>query len=195
MAIDRAATIIGPPTAHSRSDSVEVDLSIVLDDIRKPPQIPNITGLEAPAADDLEGVFAQLREEVTRRTPLGSADDDLKRGMALADVGQYDEAIPALQSASKAPWLRFASASRLGRVFRERGMMPQAVEWLERAAEAPPPTPDEGYQLQYELAEALESTGETARALAICIELQAEAGDYRDIAARVDRLARVQARG
>jgi hypothetical protein len=74
-------------------------------------------------------------------------------------------------------------------------MLPQALEWLERAAEAPAPTPDEGYQLLYELAEALEDSGETARALAICIELQAEAGDYRDVAARVDRLAKVQARG
>ena len=34
-----------------------------------------------------------------------------------------------------------------------------------------------------------------ARALAICLELQAEAGDYRDVAARIDRLAKVQARG
>lgn len=91
--------------------------------------------------------------------------------------------------------LGFASASILGRVFCERGMMPQAVEWLERAAEAPPPTPDEGNRLLYELAEALESTGEVAGALAICIELQAEAGDCRDVAARVDRLAKVQARG
>ena len=44
----------------------------------------------------------------------------------------------------------------------------------------------------YELSEALEATGEVARALAICIELQAEAGNYRDVAARVSRLAKVQ---
>jgi hypothetical protein len=80
-------------------------------------------------------------------------------------------------------------------MFRQRAMLREAVEWLERAAEAPPPTPDQGYQLLYELAEALEATGEMARALAICIELQAEAGDYRDIAARVDRLAKAQSRG
>ena len=37
--------------------------------------------------------------------------------------------------------------------------------------------------------------GEVARALAICLELRAEAGDYQDVAMRVDRLAKVQARG
>jgi hypothetical protein len=80
-------------------------------------------------------------------------------------------------------------------MYRERSMVPQAIEWFERAAQAPAPTADEGYLLMYELAEMLESVDETARALAICLELQADAGDYRDIAARVDRLAKVQTRG
>ena len=200
---------LAAPTAHSRSASVEVNLGIVMDDIRTstapavsppppadaPTPAANIPPRASIAADELDGVFAQLRGEAARRSSQGGLDDELKRGLAMLRDGQVDEAIPVLQAASKAPRLRFAAASILGRVFRERRMMPQAVEWLERAAEAPAPTADEGYQLLYELAEALEATGETARALAICIELQAEAGDYRDVAARVDRLAKEQIRG
>jgi lipopolysaccharide biosynthesis regulator YciM len=106
-----------------------------------------------------------------------------------------EEAVPALQAASRAPRLRFATASLLGRIFRTRGMLPQAIEWFERAAEAPASSPDEGHLLLYELADALESAGETARALAICMELQADAGTYRDVATRIDRLAKVQTRG
>jgi hypothetical protein len=34
-----------------------------------------------------------------------------------------------------------------------------------------------------------------ARALAVCMELQSEAGAYRDVAARIDRLTKVQAGG
>ena len=49
--------------------------------------------------------------------------------------------------------------------------------------------------LMYELADALESVGEVARALAICIELQSHAPEFRDVGARVDRLAKVQTRG
>jgi hypothetical protein len=49
--------------------------------------------------------------------------------------------------------------------------------------------------LLFELAEVLEAEGEIVRALAVCLELQADAGDYRDVATRVDRLAKVQARG
>jgi hypothetical protein len=47
----------------------------------------------------------------------------------------------------------------------------------------------------YELADALESAGEPARALAVWLELQADAGVYRDVAARVDRLANMKAQG
>jgi hypothetical protein len=47
----------------------------------------------------------------------------------------------------------------------------------------------------YELADALEAVGEISRALAICLELRAEAGDYQDVVTRVNRLAKVQARG
>ena len=60
-------------------------------------------------------------------------------------------------------------------------MMPQALEWLERASQAPAPTTDESHQLLFELAEGLEKVGEVARALAVCMELQCEAGSYRDV--------------
>jgi hypothetical protein len=41
----------------------------------------------------------------------------------------------------------------------------------------------------------LEDAGETTRALAVFLELIAEATDYRDVSARVERLTRVQAGG
>jgi tetratricopeptide (TPR) repeat protein len=159
-----------------------------------PPDLPIPASVQT-AASDLAGAFRQPREETGRRPSPAGLDDDLKRGLAMIADGHVDAAIPVLQAASKSPRLRFEAASTLGRLFRTRGLKPQTVEWLERAAEAPAPTADQGHQLLYELAEALEASGDTARALAICIELQAETGNYRDIVARVDRLARVQIRG
>ena len=83
----------------------------------------------------------------------------------------------------------------LGRLYKEHGEITDAIEWLERAAEATVPTQDEGQALLYDLGLALEDAGETARALAVFLELQATAGEYRDVAERVDRLARVQTGG
>jgi tetratricopeptide (TPR) repeat protein len=126
---------------------------------------------------------------------MAAAEQDFKRGMVLFNAGDIDEAIPALQSASQAPRFRFATASVLGRIFRDRGQTAKAIEWLDKASQAPAPTPDEGYLLLYDLADLLESEGEIARALAICLELQSDAGDYRDLAQRIERLAKVQAEG
>ena len=41
----------------------------------------------------------------------------------------------------------------------------------------------------------LEAESETSRALAVFLELQSDAGDYRDVPSRIDRLARVQTGG
>ena len=83
----------------------------------------------------------------------------------------------------------------LASISRQRGQLVQAVEWMERALEAPAPSPDAGHGLLYALGETLESLGEVARALAVFLELQAEVGEYRDLQARIDRLARVQTGG
>jgi tetratricopeptide (TPR) repeat protein len=175
--------------AHARTETVEVDLSIVLADIQKPGP------LAATAADPgLDDVFAQLRDEAARRSALDVAEEQFRQAMALHGAGKIDECILALQAASRAPRLRFATASLLGRIYLERGMKPQAIESFERAAEAPAPSMDEGRRLLYDLADALESVGEAARALAVFMELQAEAGDYRDISERILRLS-AQARG
>lgn len=179
-----------PPRASAKTETVEVDLSIVLDEhVKRPP------AAAAPAAGgDIDAVFDQIRDEASRRSMIDAAEAEYKRGLSLHKAGDIDGAITALQTASKAPTLRFATASLLGRIYQQRGKLQQSLEWLERAAQAPAPTPGEYHQLLYDLADGLESSGEIARALAICLELQADAGSYRDVDARVDRLAKVQAR-
>lgn len=184
------ASVPPPPKFHAKTDSVEVDLSIVLDGIDADRSAPAPVKLA-----DLDNVFDQFRDEAARRSAIDTAEAEYNRALDLKAAGDIDGAIAALQAASRVPKLRFVTASALARLFRERGMMPQALEWMERAVQAPAPTPDEYHQLLYELAEGLEASGEVGRALAICLELQSEAGAYRDVLARVDRLARVQARG
>jgi tetratricopeptide (TPR) repeat protein len=184
-----------PPAARGRSDNVEgveVDLSIVLDDIKKP-----ANGAAPPKeAQDMDSVFAGLRaDSAKKKGPVDSAEDAYRKGVELHAAGQVDECIPALETASRSPRHRFVAASLLGRIYFEGNNVGKAIEWFERAAEAPAPSTDEGQKLLYDLAASLESSGEVARALAIFMELQAEAGSYRDVPARVSRLTKAQARG
>ena len=103
------------------------------------------------------------------------------------------EAIPALEEASCNPPTQFQAAVELGRLYIGMGELQAGVEWLQRAAETAPATPAEGFALLYDMADALDRLGQTARALALLIELDADSGGYRDVRARIEHLARTQA--
>jgi len=187
-----------PSPAPAKAESVEVDLSIVLNEKsnggpQKSNGGPAAAGAPVKIAE-LDRVFEQFRDEASRRPGNGNAESEYARGVALQESGDLDGAISALEAVSRTPKLRFTVAARLGRIFKQRGMTVQSLEWMERAAQAPATNPDEYHQLLFELAEALESNGEVGRALAICLELQSDAGAYRDVNTRIDRLAKVQAR-
>jgi tetratricopeptide (TPR) repeat protein len=184
-----------PPTAHAASDDVEVDLSIVLDDIKQP--APGLAPPPAPEpSEDLENIFGNMRErDQMRRSGLDDAEKEYKRGLALRKAGDIDGCIVALQKASRAPKLRFATSWLIARLYRDRDMMPETLEWLDHASQAPASNTEDAHQVLYELAEALEKTGEVARALAVCMELESDAAGYRDVAERIDRLTKVQTEG
>jgi tetratricopeptide (TPR) repeat protein len=167
----------------TRLDMADMDLGRPINDVAAP--------ITAP---DLDGVFEQLRDEVTMRSAIDAAGADYQRALVLQRAGDMDECVPLLLSAAREPSVRFAAASLLGRIFKEGGLISDSIEWFEQAAEASAPEPSAAHEVLYELADALESAGEPARALAVWLELQADAGVYRDAAARVDRLAK-KARG
>jgi tetratricopeptide (TPR) repeat protein len=174
-----------PAAAGGPGETVEVDLSIVLDDIK-----PNAPAPEPPPVAQEAELPGKSREQGGKRTGLDDAEKEYKRALALRSAGDIDGCIKALETASRAPKLRFSCAWLIARLYRDRQMVGPTIEWLGRATQTPPPTRGDGHQVLYELAEALESIGENARALAICLELQAEAGDYRDVQERIDRLAK-----
>ena len=167
-------------------EAIEVDLSDVL----------GATGEPHPPAppQDLENVFDDMRSKASRESQLSDAQAQYAAAIEHASNGRLDQAIAAFEASARVPLMRFQAGTRLGRIHIARGDLAKGVEWLERAAQAPAPTPEDGHALMYELAEALEHVNEHARALAVLLELSADAGAYRDIHARIDRLSKAQAR-
>jgi tetratricopeptide (TPR) repeat protein len=170
--------------ADDAADGEEVDLSGALDE-----------GAKAPPAKSLDQVFRQFRDEVGRQSSEDAAAEQYRLALSYRDMGNLDDAVKALESAARSPRQRFDAASMLGRVYSQKGEHTRAVEWMERAAEAPAPTPDAGRALLYDLAEMLERVGEASRALAVFVEIESESGGYRDVARRIERLSKAQARG
>ena len=144
---------------------------------------------------DLDAVFRDFRDEVSRDSEASETEQQFKLGLTYRDMGMVDDAIRELGWAARSPRRRFEASSLVARLHRDRGNVAAAVEWFERAAEAPAPTPDAGRELLFELGQTLEAADETARALAVYLELRSDAGEYRDVNSRIQRLARAQAEG
>jgi tetratricopeptide (TPR) repeat protein len=140
-------------------------------------------------AGSLDEVFREFRDEVQKEQAATNAGQHYKLGLTYFEMGLLDEAARTLELAVRSPGYRFQTASLLGRIARQRGKLHEAIEWFERAAETPASTVDAGRALLYELGQALEDAREWSRALAVYLELQADAGSYRDVAARVERLS------
>ena len=113
----------------------------------------------------------------------------LQRAMDHMQAGRVEEALAGLQEAAVQPRTRARAAAELGRLYDGRGDLHAAVQWFELAADGPATTQDEAYEVLYNLADALARLGEASRALAILIDLDAEAGDYRDVRIRIEQLA------
>ena len=175
-------------SAGSASSGDEIDLTGELGDLDGAGRPEREVGRTR-----LDQAFARIRTDAETDGDFSTQHMTLAR--TYLEIGMVDEAIASLQTAVRSPRQRFEAAAALGRVYERRGEPALAIEWLERAAEAPPPTPDDGRQLLYDLGVLLDGAGETSRALAVFLELQADAGDYRDVPARIDRLARVQTGG
>jgi tetratricopeptide (TPR) repeat protein len=184
------------PKAHAEQESVEVDLSIDLDGIK--PGARPVTSAPGPEPEDapyqendIDSVFTHMRKKASQSSTGDAAEEQMREGVELRSVGKVDSAIRAFEMASRSPRHRFQASAFLGRMYREKDQLKKAIEWFERATQAPAPSPEEGHMLLYELADALEASGEVERALATCMELQADAGDFRDVKARLSRLSKV----
>lgn len=178
------------PAKKKPGGPVDIDLTSALEDLQKTEE-PE----PAPTRRNLEQVFEGLRDKSARTESTSQAEEHLALAHTYLEMGMTDEAADALAAAARSPKYRFEAASSLGRLYLKRSDLAHAIEWLERAAEAPAPGIEQSHELLYDLGISLESAGEVSRALAIFLELQAEAGGYRDVAARAEKLARTQSGG
>jgi tetratricopeptide (TPR) repeat protein len=189
----RPRTPGAPPPKAAKTQDADIDLTEVLADLQGMASPP--ARKPAPPPASLDEAFQDFRSEVSKQAGSHEAREQLTLARTYLEMSMEDEAIAALTAAARAPAHRFEAGSMLGRLFQKRNELTLAAEWLERAAEAPAPTANEGRELLYDLGAVLESLDETAHALAVFLELQADAGEYRDVAARVERLARIQTGG
>jgi tetratricopeptide (TPR) repeat protein len=151
-----------------------------------------LSGLTSSVQDIADSPTDEEIAAAARDQQASAALGRFEQALQYLEQGLVKEAITELEAAATVPLLRFKAAAQLGRIYIDGGDISTGIEWLERAVEAPAPTPDEGYAVLYALAAALETHGESARALAILMELDVDAGGYRDVRERITQLTRAQ---
>jgi tetratricopeptide (TPR) repeat protein len=172
---------------HDARAGFEIDLSDALGDLTRA-DVPS-----APAAgggtEELERVFEDFREEASRQGSSDTAGQQYRLALGYRDAGQVKEAIKAFKQAVRSPRHRFEAAAALARLHRDRGDLQDAIEWFERATQATAPSAAASHDLLYDLAQLLVKAGEGDRALAVFLELQSDAPNFRDVTVQIDRLS------
>ncbi len=168
--------------AGAKAKASDAGVEIDLDALSEPDPPSKPLPLVPPPARDAAGKGA--RDDAPRQSNEEAAEA-YRLAQTYEEMNMPDDAIKALEQAVRSPRQRFDAASKLGRLYLSRKDHAHAIEWLERAAEAPAPTPDAGRALLYDLAKALETVGEHSRALAVFGELESESCGYGDVAGQI----------
>ena len=145
---------------------------------------------------DLSSMFGELKQEL--ENDGAGADEDPEThynlGVAFREMGLLDEAIGELQKVCQFvdrghtfPNLMQAY-TWLAQCFLEKGMPEVAVRWYEKALKLPNLEQETRTALHYELASALESSGNNPAALSNFLEVYSSNIDYRDVAERIKAL-------
>ena len=171
------------------SDAIEIDLGETFGAWNDGAAASDAATPEVPAGlAGLERVFEGFREEAVRHGAHDSASQ-LQQALTLEEAGKTDRAIRLFERAARSPQHRLRAASELARIHRRLGNARESIEWLERAAESSLAGTEESHELLYDLGLLLAEAGETERALAVLLELQADVPDYRDVAQQIARLS------
>ena len=139
----------------------------------------------------LESFFEELRGKVARDQEV-RAREQLDRGVECLADSRFDEAIASFEEAARTPAMRFRASSHLARICLGRDELQAAVDWLERALEAPAPVPEDRVALMYDLADTLARQGEGSRAMALFMEVESELSGYRDVRDRIAQLSQAE---
>jgi tetratricopeptide (TPR) repeat protein len=139
----------------------------------------------------LESFFEELRGKVARDQDA-RAREQLDRGLEFLAESRLAEAIASFEEASRTPALRFEASTHLARISLGRDDLQVAVDWMERALEAPAAVPEDRIAVMYDLADTLARQGEGARAMALFMEIESESSGYRDVPDRIAHLSQAE---
>ena len=186
--------------AHELSNG-DVALRAKANEIKDKAADQYIKDVEAAAADDPNNqeLQDQLKEIQQSRVVerLGECQERVKQnptdpkmrfdlGQALYDAGEYSDAIPHLQQATRNPHIRTKVLLLLGRTFDAKGMNDLAIKQLKDANDELTQMDNTKKEILYELGVIYTKAEQKEEALGCFKQIYEIDYGYRDVAARVE---------
>lgn len=150
-----------------------------------------------PPADlnaELAGLLAELQSPSDGTNFPQNPVTHYNLGVAFREMGLLDEAIGECQKIFKGlrkgtfPPRYLEACTLLADCFREKGMLPIAAKWFERALDMPELDDDTMTAVNYDLAELYQDLGRPQAAMQKYLEVYSQNIDYRDVAERIQAL-------
>ena len=136
----------------------------------------------------LSEVFREFQKGVAEQLSEEDSDTHFNLGIAYKEMGLLSEAIGEFQISSRNTEFFVSACSMIGVCYLEMGMPQQAVDWYRKALTLETLAQDDHLGILYDLASALEMSGEVEEAHSIFNELVGLNPAYRDVQARIQQL-------
>ena len=140
----------------------------------------------------LEEVFREFQRGVAEQLSEDDSDTHFNLGIAYKEMGLLEEAMGEFRVASHDPAFFVEACTMIGVCCHDLGRHDEAAEWYQKALVAPDLSIEARTALRYELASALENTGEIEQAVGLYEEILAHDPSYRDVSARLSSLVQQQ---
>jgi len=138
---------------------------------------------------DLEDVFREFQKGVAEQLSEEDADTHFNLGIAYKEMGLLPEAIREFQIASRSDDFFVEGCSMIGICYSEQGMWEQAASWYSKVLGAPGLSTRSTLALKYDLANALEASGDQGGALEIFQDILSMDPSFRDTRQRLGHLS------
>ena len=181
-----AQSMVDEAPDSGSSDVFDIAASLeALDELDAEPA----TAAEPAATDvDVDAIFEKFKAGVREQISEADSATHYDLGVAYKEMGLVADAIQELELAARDPGRECMCWAMIGVVRMEQGEFGEAVAAYERGLRAADRTPDQTATLLYDLAAALELTGDTGAARARLEELVRLDSGYRDATTRLAAL-------
>jgi tetratricopeptide (TPR) repeat protein len=144
--------------------------------------------VEDAGVPGLEAVFDGIRANASTTRGVDGRQQ-FALGRTYLAAGLVDQAVAAFGRAAHDAGVRGSACLALGELFEEQQDYAHAIEWLERGADAPQISDSDRLDAMRRLASVLEAASESARALAVWLEILTLHPEDREAPARVAKLS------